>query len=151
MGCNTTKKVGKDPCVEYDNIMREFASKFEFTKDSCYAYNFVTDRLKYIEYKKYGGNANFLDYRLNEVFYYQHNLTNEFLDLSEVSIKCLKRYTKQDIIKIFGANYHYNTHYKYLLYGICRPEQGGYNFLKFYFGDDGALKNIIIYMYGLDP
>lgn len=147
--CETYKHVPLESCNGYDMILKEFSSKFESSDSDCYIYNFEKDSIKYIDYNEFGGKTKFMDYRLNEVLYYQHNLTNEFLDLSELSKNCIKKYSKQDISKIFGKPSIVNNYYNYYQYYIDINQACNYcsgleytgseclNFLGFYFSEDG--------------
>lgn len=147
--CKTNKQVPIESCYDYDMSIKEFSSKFEVSDSDCYVYNFENDKEKYIDYNEFGGKTKFMDYRLNEILYYQHKLTNEYLDLSEFSKNCLNNYSKKDIFKLFGKPNIVNNDYNYYKYYIdinqtCNYCRGlGYsgsdcpNYISFYFSDDG--------------
>ncbi len=147
--CNSTKKLTFESCYEYDMVLKEFSSKFEFSETGCYTYKFEKDSTKYIDYNEFGGKTKFMDYRLNEILYYQHKLTNEFLDLSTTSKNCQQLYSRQDIVTLFGGSYDYNEHYMTLNYNQCVSPKSGYhlNYIQFKFNLNDKLESININMY----
>jgi hypothetical protein len=147
--CKTNKHVPLESCHDYDMILKEFSSKFKVSDSDCYIYNFDKDSTMYIDYNEFGGKTKFMDYRLNEILYYQDKLTNEYLDLPELSKNCLKQYSKEDISKLFGKPTIVNNVYNYYKYYIVVNQNCNYcrgleysgsdcpNYLSFYFSDDG--------------
>ena len=146
--CHSSRHIAKDDCQEYYNILIEFASKMSPYKDTCYVFDFEKDINKFIKYNEFGGKTKFMDYRLNEVLYYQHHLTNEFLDLSNASKICLRKYSKEDIIKLFGDPSVENKFYNYYTYFVVTEKKCSFctgdkdddyycaNSIQFYFTKD---------------
>ncbi len=153
VGCRSNKQLPFESCYIYDKVLKEFFSKFEIFETDCYVYNFEKDSTKYIDYNEFGGKTEFMDYRLNEILYYQHKLTNEFLDLPELSKKCLRKYSKDDIVKLFGKPTIVNDIYNYYIYYIVLNDDCNYcnglefsigdcpSYVIFYFSDDGLSCN----------
>jgi hypothetical protein len=147
--CKTNKDVPLESCNGYDMILKEFSSNFESSDSDCYIYNFDKDSMKYIDYNEFGGKTKFMDYRLNEILYYQHKLTNEFLDLPTNSKACQQKYSKQDIVKLFGDPSDYNEHYMTLTYNQCMSDKNelNLNYIQFKFDRDQRIESFIINMY----
>lgn len=147
--CKTNKHVPLESCHDYDMILKEFSSKFEVSDSNCYIYNFDKDSTMYIDYNEFGGKTKFMDYRLNEILYYQHKLTNEFLDLHTSSKACQQKYSKQDIVKLFGNSYNYNEHYMTLTYNQCMSDKNelNLNYIQFKLDRDQRIESFTINMY----
>lgn len=148
LGCKSTKETGtEDFCSEFDRTLRDFASKLVAVGDTCNIYTWDAKSSKYDAYNDFRGKKPWMDYRLNELYYYQHNLTNEYLDFSEEFQHCTSLYTKDEIIEIFGTTYKYNDYYKRLKYTICNKEtQITLNHLKFSLSSDDKVESFLISM-----
>lgn len=152
IGCKSNRLMPSKGCKKVEDILKKFANKLHPMNDRCYTFDFEKDSLKYIDYAYIDGEKHFMDFRINEIFYYQHFLTNEYLDLDSNITKCLQQLNKSDFIKLFGKPSGINEFYNQFSYDICFKEdytQKNTNYILLKFNSDGYLDQLLINIYGL--
>lgn len=148
IGCKSSNTIFSRNCKSYINLITEFSNKFEELDNRCLVFNFERDSTRFISYNEFNGKSKFMDYKLNEVLYYQHNLTNEFGDLDSISLNCQKKINKVFVTDCFGENYTENEFTNELSYNVCNSGQtSNLNYLNFKFDKNGYLKYFIINIY----
>lgn len=143
------KQLSKE-CKDIELLLKEFASKLKPIDDISYTFLFEEDSLKHANYGYINGKKHFLDYRINEVFHYEHHLTNEYKTLDSNSIKCIQQLHKSDVINLFGKPSSVNDVYREISYGICidgNTKEKCFNMIILRFDSKWYLEEMLISIY----
>lgn len=116
LSCRTNYIIKDKECDDVISTLYIFKDKMIPLKSGCYNFKFDIDSLKYIDYRFINGKEHFMDYRLNEIIFFQNLLTNEYLNLNESDRNCLRKLTKEDIIFLLGKPTKNNDHYNSFTY-----------------------------------